>query len=166
MAAIRRRSKQCRPIRKIVAIVAVVGGLGTLRALPANSQDKAPGVLPASVVECKVKSFPNLPGINSFSLKNEKGGMFTALTEAYGKPRIYPHLKCHFHSKDRKVFFCATGDGLWAAKGERVQSSGVGSNGSEEVFDGYSFEVTKYPFGEPESVFSMPFDADKCTAPR
>src|SRR5258708_39470062 len=90
---------------KTMAIVAIVGGLGMLCALPAISQNKVAGAVSTSVVECKEKSFPNLPGQNSFTLKKEKNGTFTAVTESYGKPKTYPYLKCHFHSKERKVFF-------------------------------------------------------------
>jgi hypothetical protein len=151
---------------KTVAFVAIGGGLGALCVLPVNSQNKVAGAVSTSVVECKEKSFPNLPGQNAFALKKEKNGTFTAVTESYGKPKTYPYLKCHFHSKERKVFYCSSeGESLWMVTGERLESSSVDSSGSEAMFSGYLFEVVK-PGDDPVTVFSIRFGADKCAAQR
>ena len=148
-------------ILAVATIAAVVNGSSTPLPFASNSQEKPPSTASTSVIQCKEKSFPNLPGQNAFSLKKERNGTFTAVTESYGKPKTYPYLKCRFHSKDRNVFYCESES--WAARGERVQSSSLGSDGSEALFDGYLFEVVKYPNGDdPAAVFSVRFDTDKC----
>jgi len=154
-------------IRKTLAIVAIIGGLGTLNAFAANGQDKAQKAAPTVIVKCKEKTYPNISGENSFLLKKEKDGTFTAVTESYGKPKNYPQLNCRFHSKEGKVFFCEGGaERQWGAVGQRVKSLSVKVDGSETLFDGYLFEVVKNPLGELQTVFSVPFGVDKCSASR
>lgn len=153
--------------RKILTLAAVAAGLGALHQ-PVNSQDKITGTAAVSVIQCKDRYFPNLPGQNAFLLRKEKAGTFTAVGESYGKPKTYPHLKCSFDAKDAKIFYCMTEDGLWGAHGERMQTTGVDLAGKETVFDGYRIEIVKEPDGdEPVAVMSLQFDTSKCaTAPK
>jgi hypothetical protein len=145
-----------------VVIVMIAGALSALTGLPANAEEKVFATVAAEIVGCSEKTFPNLPGENSYSLRKEKDGEFSVSVQSYGKPKMYQHLRCRFHSKDRNVFFCDDKGGHWGVSSQRVQSSSVEGDGSETTFDGYLFEVLKAPHGEPQTIVSMRFGAGKC----
>lgn len=149
--------------RIIATLLLLVGGFVIAREYPVRSQTGS-----TAMVQCKERYYENLPGQNSLVLTKTRSGSFTAVTESYAKPRTYPNLKCRFHPKDGRIFSCETdGGALWGVDGQRLQSSGIDSEGNETNFDGYVFEVTKYPHGDDrETVVSLRFGKDKCTAGR
>jgi hypothetical protein len=115
-----------------------------------------------TVLACRHKTFPNLPGENSVVLVRIAPKKYALTVRSYDKPKRFKGLKCTFHEKDAGTFYCADSGDRRGFFSNRTRELSVTTDGKPQAFEGYTFQAVDAPLGQSRQFVELRFASAQC----